>query len=137
MYSIKDYFEQTVTFDQRSVDAFGQISGDNNPIHFDDNAAIAAGFKSKIIHGFLSGSIISKIIGTDFPGTGSIYLGQNLSFRRPMFVGVEYLVRVEILEVNVEKRRYTLSTNIFHNSSKEIVLQGDAIVMHRSSFDSK
>ncbi len=81
-----------------------------------------------IVHGFLGSSIISKIIGTKFPGEGTIYLSQNLRFLAPMFVNTTYSATVKVIEVFPEKRRYKLATTVICNTTQKIVIEGDALV---------
>ena len=74
------------SFSTEEVKMFSSLSGDNNPIHIDDKEAIKSGFPEKIVHGILAASIFSSIIANELPGPGSIYLSQNLNFKRPIFI---------------------------------------------------
>ena len=69
-------YEHEFSFSQDSVKRFAEVTGDNNPIHLDSVYAATTPFKKPIMHGFLSGSIFSKVFGTIYPGEGTIYLKQ-------------------------------------------------------------
>ena len=69
------------SFSQDDVKLFAQITGDTNPLHLDEEYAKGTIFKTKIMHGFLSASVFSKVFGTLFPGEGCIYLEQNLKIQ--------------------------------------------------------
>ena len=84
-------FEYEFSFTQQDVVNFATASGDFNPIHLDEEYAKNSIFKTTIIHGFLGGSIFSKVFGTIFPGNGTIYLKQDLSFLKPMFTNKNYI----------------------------------------------
>jgi len=122
-------FEHTYSFLQEDVIKFSEATGDNNPLHLSDDYAKKTIFGKKIIHGFLGGSVFSKIFGTIFPGEGTIYLKQNMKFIKPMFVNQEYLAVIEFIEVNKEKKRAVVKTQIFDNNSC-LVLDGDALIQN-------
>ena len=74
-------FSKTLT--DADIIAFGGVSGDTNPLHFDEEFAATTRFGGRIAHGMLSASLISTVIGTKLPGPGSIYATQSLRFRAP------------------------------------------------------
>jgi acyl dehydratase len=118
------------SFTQDEVVKFAEVTGDKNPVHLD--AAYAAGtmFKKPIMHGFLGGSVFSKVFGTLFPGEGTIYLKQSMAFMRPMFVDVAYEVKMTVKEVNKEKHRATVETIIADKATGDVVISGEATVMN-------
>jgi len=69
------------------IQAFAAVSGDTNPAHLDPEYASATLFHGVIGHGMWGGSLISTVLGTVFPGPGTIYLEQNLHFSRPVRIG--------------------------------------------------
>lgn len=127
--NIGDFKVASFHFTQDDVINFSEISGDKNPIHLDLEFAKKTVFKRPIIHGFLGGSIFSKIIGTDFPGKGTIYLRQNMSFRKPMYVEETYTAKVEIAEKYPEKNQALLVTTIINNDG-EFIIKGEALVLN-------
>ena len=128
---IGNSFEETFSYSQQDVIAFAQITGDTNPLHLDADFAAQTIYKKPIIHGFLSASVFSKILGTAFPGNGTIYLAQNLKFVRPMFVDILYKALIQVKELNPEKHQAELSTRITDSKGK-LVIEGTALVMNQS-----
>ncbi len=121
-------------FTQDDVVAFAQVSGDDNPLHLDADFAASTPFKRPIIHGILGASIFSNVIGTKFPGAGSIYVKQSLDFLRPMFVDTAYEARFEILSINADKHTAEISTEIIDAHTKKVTTKGVAVVMNREHF---
>ena len=113
MYNEGYIYEHLFSFTQEDVNRFAEISGDNNPIHLDEEYAKKTIFKKRIIHGFLNGSVFSKVFGTIFPGEGTIYLEQTMSNRKPMFTNITYTAFFEILTIDRVKGRASIETNIY------------------------
>ena len=113
---------------ESDVIAFADITGDNNPIHLDEEEAKKTVFKSRVVHGMLTASFISAILGTKLPGPGTIYLEQNLKFKKPVYVNDTVYVQVTVSDIiNEEKGIYRHDT-IIKNSTGEIVTEGYAVV---------
>lgn len=112
------------------IERFAEASGDYNPIHLDDAAAREAGFKWRIAHGMLVASIISCVLGQEFPGPGTVYLGQTLSFKRPVFMGDAITVRVEVKAIRSDKPIAILATTCTTDNG-QVVLEGEATVKYR------
>lgn len=94
------------------VRTFADITGDKNPVHLDEDYARNTRFKKRICHGMLVASLISKVLGMDFPGPGTILVKQQLVYRAPVFVGETVTVHVKVIEKREEKHRAVLSTNV-------------------------
>lgn len=107
---------------------FAAMSGDVNPAHLDEEYARQSMFKEVIGHGMWSGSFISTILGTIYPGPGTIYLGQSFRFRRPVKEGDTITVQVEVVEINQEKKRITLK-NTITNQDGDVVVTGESEVI--------
>lgn len=133
MINIGDTFEHHFSFSQQDVVLFAKVTGDNNPVHLDDEYAANTLFKRPIIHGMLGGSVFSKVFGTMFPGEGTIYLNQNLQFLRPMLVSTNYTAQFEVLDIDREKHRATVSTIVINEEGKKVI-DGSAILMHSEKF---
>ena len=123
-------YTHTFRFTQKEVELFAEVTGDKNPVHLDADYAAKTMFKRPIMHGFLGGSVFSKIFGTLFPGEGTIYLKQSMAFMRPMFVDTDYEVRMNVKEVNKEKHRATVETIIADKTTGDTVISGEATVMN-------
>lgn len=123
-------YNHTFRFTQKEVELFAQVTGDKNPVHLDADYAAKTMFKRPIMHGFLGGSVYSKIFGTLFPGEGTIYLKQSMAFMRPMFVDTDYEVRMTVKEVNKEKHRAIVETVTVDKNTGDVVISGEATVMN-------
>ena len=117
--------EKTVTIED--IKKFAEVSGDFNPVHLDEEFAKKTIFKGRIAHGFLTASFISTIIATELPGPGSIYLKQSLKFLAPVYIDEKILVKVRIIEINIEKSKVKLITECFKNET--LVLTGEAEIL--------
>lgn len=106
---------------------FSGVSGDTNPLHLNHEFASRTMFGGPIVHGMLTASLISTVVGTRLPGPGCIYLSQNLRFRAPVRVGDTVEVRATIVEILLEKRRTRLET--ICSVGETVVLDGEALVM--------
>ncbi len=118
---------RTITDDD--IVRFAEVSGDRNPVHLDADYAARSPFGQRIAHGFLTGSMISALIGMELPGAGSIYLGQTLKFLAPVHIGDTVTASVEVIGVREEKRIITLRTDCT-NQDGVLVLTGEAVVKY-------
>ena len=119
--------EVTHTVTEEDVKTFGDLSGDYNPLHFDEEWAKKTMFGGRIAHGILSASFISTAIGMHLPGPGTIYMSQSMRFLGPVKIGDTITSRVEIIKLNDEKERVTLKTTCT-NQDDTAVLVGEALV---------
>ncbi|WP_434154500.1 MaoC family dehydratase [Pseudomonas sp. JZ134] len=115
------------TIEERDLLLFAEVSGDRNPVHLDAEYAAKSVFREQIAHGMLSGALISAAIACELPGPGSIYLGQTLSFNKPVKLGDTLKVEIEVLE-KLPKTRVRLATRVF-NQNDEQVVDGEAEVL--------
>mgnify|MGYP001277237274 CR=1 FL=1 len=107
---------------------FSEISGDYNPIHFDNIYAGKSIFKKPISHGFIAASLFSGIFGTQLPGKGSLYISQNLKFPNPVFVGDQIKAEVKITKINIKRRFIYFSSNCINEETKKYVIKGEAVI---------
>lgn len=110
------------------VELFARASGDTNPLHLDDEFARSTRFGQRIAHGMLTGGIIGGILGTEFPGFGTIYLSQEIKFIRPVFIEDNLTIELEVIEIIENKNRLVLSTDVV-NQLGEKVAAGTAVVL--------
>jgi acyl dehydratase len=115
------------TVEERDIQLFAAVSGDRNPVHLDADYAATTLFKERIAHGMFSGALISAAIACELPGPGTIYLGQQLRFTRPVKLGDSLRVELEVLE-KLPKGRVKLATRVF-NQNDEQVVDGEAEVL--------
>jgi acyl dehydratase len=126
MLEIKQEYLHEFKFSQSEVLKFAELTGDNNPVHTDDTYASKTIFKRPVIHGMLGASIFSKVFGTLFPGEGTIYLGQNLNFMRPMYPDTEYEAVLIVKEVLKDKHKAVIETIIKDKLTGKICTSGEA-----------
>lgn len=112
---------------EEDIKTFGDLSGDYNPVHFDEDWAKTTMFKGRIAHGILTAAFISTAIGMKLPGPGTIYMGQSMRFLSPVRIGDTITARVEIIDLNDEKERVTLKTTCTSQDGK-VVLDGEALI---------
>lgn len=126
-YQAGDGFSFDRYISANDVKQFAEVVGDSNPVHLDIAFAERSFFKNRIVHGAFLGGLISKILGMDFPGLGTIYISQSSVFKRPVYVGTTVKVEIKVTEVITEKRRLVLDTNVYDQDGK-ICLKGSAVV---------
>ncbi len=119
--------EMTKSFSLDEVQQFALLSLDNNPLHLDEAYAKDGLFGRRIVHGYLSASLFSAIIGTKMPGPGSVYLKQDLNFRKPVYHNDPIRAVVTVKDINKEKSILYLST-VCYNAHEDVVIDGEAIV---------
>ncbi len=117
-------YSRTIT--DTDVRNFAGVSGDTNPMHLNEEFASGTYFKGCIVHGFLTASLISTVIGTQLPGPGCLYVSQNLRFKAPVRVGDTVYARATVTALQPEKKRVTLSTQCLVR--EQVVLDGEAVV---------
>lgn len=101
-------YSQTIS--DADVKAFAGISGDHNPVHLSEEYAKNSRFKNRIAHGLLTASFFSAIFGTKLPGEGCVYAGQNLQFKKPVYLGDTVVAKVTVIAIDVLKKRVTFET---------------------------
>lgn len=119
--------EMQRTLSRDDINAFALVSGDLNPAHVDAEYAQATRFHGVIAHGMWAGALISSVLGTEFPGPGTIYIEQVLRFHRPVRVGDTLTVAVVVVEKDDSTRNLRLDCEV-HNQHGERVVSGPALV---------
>ena len=109
------------TFTAADVTAFAGISLDVNPIHMSDKYAESTIFGKRIVHGILTSGLISAVLANKLPGPGTIYMGQELKFMAPVFLGDDITAEVEIIELREDKHIVKLSTTCFNQDGKKVI----------------
>lgn len=106
------------------INLFAEVSGDRNTLHMSNENI----FRKRIAHGMLTASFISKIIGMDYPGEGTIYLEQSCRFIKPVFVGDSLTIEIIFNEVIKKEKGIIKLVNLVTNQEEEVVLEGYSIV---------
>lgn len=118
-------FVKTVT--ERDITLFGEVSGDTNPVHFDEAFARATPFKGRIAHGVLAASYVSTVLGMEMPGPGTIFVGFNVRFKAPVRIGDTVKATCTVREVLPERRRVIFDCAC--TIGDVVVMEGEATVM--------
>jgi 3-hydroxybutyryl-CoA dehydratase len=120
----KASFGKTIT--ESDVVLFAAVTGDTNPMHLNADYARNTIFGERIAHGMLAAGLLTKVLGTQLPGPGTIYLSQTLKFRAPVRIGQTVTATVEVVALHPERHRATLRT--LCTVEGEPVLEGEAYV---------
>jgi acyl dehydratase len=112
---------------ERDIELFTELTGDRNPLHYDEDAARRSRFGGLIVQGGVTSGLLNAVVAEDLPGPGSVFLRVDWSFKAPVRPGDEITAEVELLEVREDKPLSTLRTTIT-NQDGTIVLDGTALV---------
>lgn len=113
---------------EKDVVDFARLSLDTNPLHMDANVARDYGFPRAVAHGMLALSAISRLIGTELPGPGSLWVSQELQFLGPVLVGDALTARVTVERFSRAAGLVSLRTEVVNKASGAVVLSGTAKV---------
>jgi 3-hydroxybutyryl-CoA dehydratase len=125
MLQIGDKFSLEYECTDQRVRQFAEVTGDKNPVHLDAKFAEKSIFGGRIVHGMLLAGAISRALGCDFPGAGTIYMSQKLKFLAPVFVGETIHVELKVAELK-SKGNAVITTTITCND--KVVVEGEAFV---------
>ena len=112
----------TLTFD--NVKTYAEITGDYNPLHFDENFAAKTRFKELVVQGGLTSGILNALVSMDLPGPGTVLMSQSFNYPAPVFVGDTITAEAEILEVHATKPVTRIKVTITRQTG-ETVLDGE------------
>ncbi len=116
------------TITDEDIRLFAQITNDTNPVHLDESYAATTQFGRRIAHGMLTASLVSAVLANDLPGPGTVYLGQDIKFKAPVFIGDTITAKVELTQYRADKRIATFRTTCTNQDDK-LVLEGEAVVL--------
>src|ERR1700751_443340 len=118
--------EKRVVVTEQRIGHFAEASDDFNPLHMDEAFASKTAYRGRIAHGLLSASFGSAVVGTTLPGAGAIYLGQTLSFYKPVRIGDVVVARVTVATIDEGAARVVLRCECLVEG--ELIMDGDATV---------
>jgi 3-oxoacyl-[acyl-carrier protein] reductase len=110
------------------VQTFGALSGDTNPLHMDDAVAAEFGFPRRVAHGMVALGAISRLIGTELPGPGALWISQDVQFSAPVFIGDVLTACVTVEQLSNATGVVVLHTEVRNNKTAAVVLSGTAKV---------
>jgi len=118
---------RTRTVTKHDIELFSELTGDRNPLHYDEAQAGASCFGGIIVQGGVTSGLLNAVVAHDLPGPGSVFLRVEWDFRAPVRPGDEITAEVEVLDVRADKPITTLRTTIT-NQDGTVVLDGRALV---------
>ncbi|MDO8425862.1 MAG: MaoC family dehydratase [bacterium] len=121
---VGDVYEFTRTITPEDVMAFARLTGDCNPLHMDAAFGRQSAFGSTVVHGMLSASLCSTLIGMHCPGRDALYLGQTLQFRKPILPGETVIVRGTVIAKSDALRVVTVRTEVVRGD--DVCITGEA-----------
>jgi acyl dehydratase len=124
---VGDIARRTRTIAARDIELFTEMSGDRNPLHYDEEAATKSRFGGIIVQGGVTSGLLNAVVAEDLPGPGSVFLHVEWNFNAPVRPGDEITAEVEVLEARVDKPITRLRTTIT-NQEGTVVLDGTALV---------
>ena len=116
---------RTVSF--HDIELFTELTGDRNPLHYDEEAAARSRFGGIIVQGGVTSGLLNAVVAEDLPGPGSVFLRVGWEFLAPVRPGDEITAEVEVLEVHPSKPVAKVRTTITRDDGT-VVLDGDAHV---------
>ena len=108
------------------IERFTEISGDRNPLHYDEEVAKATRFGEIVVQGGVTSAILNAVVAEDLPGPGTVFLQVNWSFKAPVRPGDTITGFAEILEVRADKPITKLRTRVTRDDGT-VVLEGDSL----------
>jgi len=124
---VGDSARRTRRIEGRDIELFSELTGDRNPLHYDEDAAARSRFGRIIVQGGVTSGLLNAVVAEDLPGPGSVFLHVDWHFRAPVHPGDEITAEVEVLELRHDKPLTTLRTTIT-NQDGVVVLDGSALV---------
>lgn len=110
---------------QKHVDKYAEITGDYNPLHFDEDFASRTKFGGLIVQGGLTTGLLNALVATDMPGPGTVFLSHDIRFTGPVFIGDTITARAKVLSVHPDKPVSQLEIEITRQTG-ETVVEGTA-----------
>lgn len=123
--SIGQKATRSITLTEEHVKAYAEMTGDHNPLHFDEDFASQTKFKKLVVQGGLTTGLLHALVAMDMPGPGTVFLNQNWNFTAPVFIGDTITAEAEILSIHATKPVTQLKVTITRQGG-ETVLEGEA-----------
>jgi acyl dehydratase len=117
--------ERSLTLTSRHVATFAELTGDYNPLHFDEAFASRTKFGRLVVQGGLTTGLLHALVAMDMPGPGTVFLSQNWKFTAPVYIGDTITAAAEVLSVHASKPVTQLAIRVTRQTG-EVVLEGEA-----------
>ena len=125
---VGDTFEWSRSVSADDVQAYADVSGDDNPLHTDPEYAAGTAFGQPIVHGAFLLGIVSKVLGRDYPGHGSVAVSLSAKFLRPVHLASTVRVEVKVAET-IERFGHVRCRITVYNEAGKTALGGEAVVI--------
>jgi acyl dehydratase len=117
--------ERSLTLTSAHVKTFAELTGDYNPLHFDEAFAAGTKFGRLVVQGGLTTGLLHALVAMDMPGPGTVFLSQNWKFTAPVYIGDTITAAAEVLSVHATKPVTQLSIRVTRQTG-DVVLEGEA-----------
>lgn len=117
---------RTLTLTRRHVELYAEITGDRNPLHFDEAFTARTPFGRLVVHGGLTSGLLNALVAEDMPGPGTVFMSTDLQFTRPVFIGDTITATARVLELHPSKPVCKLAVEI-RRQDGEVVLTGTTV----------
>jgi acyl dehydratase len=124
MVAVGDIARRQMTVTAQHVQSFAELTGDYNPLHFDEAFATATRFGALVAQGGLTTGLLHAIVAMDLPGPGSVFLSQDWKFTAPVYIGDTITAEMEVLSVHASKPVTRLRARVWRGTD-ETVLEGE------------
>ena len=121
---VGDTAQRTLVLTQQHVQTFAELTGDFNPLHFDEAFATKTRFGKLVAQGGLTTGLLHALVAMDLPGPGTVFLSQNWKFTAPVFVEDTITAEVKVVSVHDSKPVTQLAV-VVKRSDGEVVLEGE------------
>lgn len=123
--AVGDRANRSLTVTAAHVEAYAGITGDRNPLHFDEDFARNTKFGRLVVQGGLTTGLLHALVAMDMPGPGTVFLSQDWKFTAPVFIGDTITATATVLSVHPSKPVTQLEIEVARQSG-EVVLAGEA-----------
>lgn len=127
MAAVGETARRTRRVEARDIELFTELTGDRNPLHYDEEVAARSRFGGVIVQGGVTSGLLNAVVAEDLPGPGSVFLHVDWSFQAPVRPGDEITAEVEVLEAREDKPITRLRTRVA-NQDGTLILDGTALV---------
>ena len=117
--------ERELTLTAQHVKTFAELTGDYNPLHFDEGFVSRTKFGKLVVQGGLTTGLLHALVAMDMPGPGTVFLSQNWKFTAPVYIDDTIMATAEILSVHATKPVTQLAIRVTRQTG-EVVLEGEA-----------
>lgn len=124
--TVGDTAERTRVITEGDIEAFTAISGDRNPLHYDEAVAASTSFGRIVVQGGVTTAILNAVVAEELPGPGTVFLHVDWNFRAPVRPGDVITGRVEVVEVRSDKPITKLKTTVVRDDGV-VAVDGDAL----------